>query len=1240
MPSSSTTKIKSHFDKIFSASKKNRDSWSEEDLRQYFNKTGLLELLGYNEDDIRFEKRVKKKGGRTDLTCTDEYGNMVFIIEFKKPSDKTPLDRYSNDLWDKYVKPLKAEYGLLTNGLEVIIYKRIGLNRHTSLKRNINTLETPDFEKIISWLQKPKYDMTELTRVIKYFDRFKESVNRRHLSTNVDLFFEDFTLKTDTVFSKLVYETMELFDHEYGKSKFLTSAYDFWKKSYAKKIDKLPRSWERLFKKFDLKTTDENNIHKFSFCLETAYALLTRLMLAKACEDYKFPGINFYGFLKGRVTEQRGHIPRNSWGILVTKWMENMKMNLIESIFEEDIFCWWSDKFDEMKDWSITELLSKNSFTETQSFSRCLADVLFTLNKYDFSQIVGDPLGSLYQQYFDKETRKALGEFYTPKEVVSYILDAVDYKGKFIKGKRLLDPACGSGTFLVEGLKRYIDAEKVDAREKGWSIVLQNLCYDFHIVGFDIHPFATIMAQIQFMLALLPYYIKAIEEERTFVLRRIPIFRTDSLIDESKFGRTEKFGLMAYDTKEGVKEIKLKITLPIKRKIKDIEFEEKEIIMPHTEEVFDKTDLRDVHEYFGALQAVFDAVKQIARTNKYVADKMILKLRFKDYLNDKNWNVLASFFISYTNDILRVIKELKEDLGDGRLVKSMEDVILAGLLKNYINYDYVVGNPPYVRLQMIGNTQKEIYEKTYNSAKGLYDLYCLFVERGIKWLNDNGEFGYIISNKFLARDYGKFLREFILENVSIKQILDFGDSGVFKDATNYPCILIMKKSTDKKIINCVRVAKRYVEDDEEIIKTIKEKIGCGNYSDEYISVFDYPEINLTSSIWSLMPIDEEKVFKSMERVGKTKLCKLTDSIQVGVQTGADKIFIMSEDDVNKYEIEKEILKKYLSGEDVRRWKTNWQRTFLLYPYLKIKGKTELISEDNFKKNYPKGYDYLLKHKAILKKRWGVKIWYELPTVRDIVWFESSKILTPDISDKNNFTYDEEGYFFSKGLVYGIITNNQVNIHYLLGLLNSKPLEFYFKHISPMFSGKYYRNNAKYLERFPIKIPKNNKEKHLANLIIDKVKRVFFQIQIEQRIKNFPNSYLEQHKRIEKQLFGYTFKTNHNILTPSIIKLTSGGFGISFDKKEEVKSVETKLRANYIVQALKGKKVNKNEEIKLLIPREESIVDEILTKYNKDKTKLLKSPISTLEEEINELVYDLYGLGMKDIKIIEGFLSKF
>lgn len=81
-------------------------------------------------------------------------------------------------------------------------------------------------------------------------------------------------------------------------------------------------------------------------------------------------------------------------------------------------------------------------------FSRAVAEVFFNVLRFDFGDVEGDLLGDLYQRYFDPETRKALGEFYTPQPVIDYIMDGVGYD-RGVSGERLIDPACGSGTFSL-----------------------------------------------------------------------------------------------------------------------------------------------------------------------------------------------------------------------------------------------------------------------------------------------------------------------------------------------------------------------------------------------------------------------------------------------------------------------------------------------------------------------------------------------------------------------------------------------------------------------------------------------------------------------------------------------------------------------------------------------------------------------------------------------------------------------
>ena len=154
---------------------------------------------------------------------------------------------------------------------------------------------------------------------------------------------------------------------------------------------------------------------------------------------------------------------------------------------------------------------------------------------FDFASLEGDVLGELYQDYFDRETRLALGEFYTPREVVEFILDEVGYVGEATDRGRLLDPACGSGTFLVAALQRYLEAhEDEDGRR-----VLTRLILGLHIVGLDVNPFATLLAQVNYAAQLLPLYSEVLQKG-PFSIQNLPVYRTDSLRFERREAETEK----------------------------------------------------------------------------------------------------------------------------------------------------------------------------------------------------------------------------------------------------------------------------------------------------------------------------------------------------------------------------------------------------------------------------------------------------------------------------------------------------------------------------------------------------------------------------------------------------------------------------------------------------------------------------------------------------------------------------
>lgn len=1218
-------KIRSGLRKLHGKIKRGKEI-SEEDVRVAFVKSGILEELDYEGElrDIKFEVGVK--GKRSDLLAFDEYRNVVFVIEFKRP-DKRRLDEHFPQLWERYVKPLKAKYGLLTDGLELVVYERVNSNWERKPRINLSEVTLTQCEEIYGWLSKPRIERTDINEVLKYFERFDKTEERINLSSEVAQkhFFESFELSESSVFVGLLQETIGLFDFELERSTFLKSAYNFWKAAYAKKPERVPESWKKILDEIGL-TTSEEDLYKFMFCLETAYALFTRLILAKACEDYRLPYIDFSKFIKDKIRiiahAQRGGITLLAWAVTARDLIENMKEKLVKSVFEGDIFYWWVDSYKELKPGSA--LYSPRHEKQKGYFGEALADIILTLYKFDFSEIVGDPLGTLYQRYFDKETRKALGEFYTPKEVVEYIIDAVGYEGRGIVGKRLLDPACGSGTFLVESLKRYLRVAEASGEEM--HVALKKLCNEFQIVGFDIHPFATFMAQMQFMLVLIPAYKQAMKETRNlFVLNRLPIFRTDSLVDETK-GEARKVTLETFAN--GQRFISVDTGLPVNSgnlKIK----------MPYDKDVFSRSDLLNVQEYFAALQAVFDTVKASAWQGIYGVDTEKLERNFKHYLQEKDWNKLVSFFTPYAQHFLEKFKELKETFGDGRLIKSIEDIILAAILKNYVKYDFVVGNPPYVRQEGIPSTYKMYLMKNFDEIfSGRNDLSTFFIKRGIDWLQDEGSFGYIVSNKFMKANYGVKLRASILGNVSIKQLLDFGDTPVFSDVTAYPLIFILEKPlVPDNAINIVDI-KEAIREKEAPLNYIKSHFSRPD--PKFFTRFDVSQKNLTSKEWNLVPVEVRSLIDRIKASCDVVLGDLGEVI-MGMRTGLNDAFIVGEGEARSLGIEEKILGKCVKGKDINRYRIDYDGSRIIYP--------------NFMdmKDFPNAMRYLTKQKTELESRAQYRgrsdmKWYEIEQPVSPAIFEKPKILTPDISKSNRFALDEVGYYYLD-TCFGFVPDkeNQKHLKFLLGVLNSPVLEFMLRQISPHVQNKYYRYKKQYLEPLPIRFPQTKKEQKLADKITEKVNLILEKVELEQKIEKFPEDYIREYRSRGVEFDPPTniiFNSNHKAIEPVIEESIDGGFNVLIGRKEKSVFADSRVKADYVVTALKERRAKKNEKWQILVPKSDAVVEEIIGKLEEDTAATKTPSVAELEGEINELVYMLYGLEENDKKVIGEFLEKF
>jgi len=469
-------------------------------------------------------------------------------------------------------------------------------------------------------------------------------------------------------------------------------------------------------------------------------------------------------------------------------------------------------------------------------------------------------------------------------------------------------------------------------------------------------------------------------------------------------------------------------------------------------------------------------------------------------------------------------------------------------------FDVVVGNPPYVRQELIKEI-KPFLEKNYESYSGTSDLFVYFFEKGLKLLKEKGKFAFIVSNKFTRAGYGKNLRKYLLENTKIKQYIDeFESNKVFEGVTVDPCIIILEKNK--------------VNNSNFILYNYSNKIKQDSFD---------------TNSWSFGDENKIKLIEKIKSSGK-RLREIIGEAKSGIKTGLNEVLIVNSEKINSIvggvKKEKEAFVPFIKGEDIKRWKFEFNDNYLLF----LEGKN-LGNYSNIKK-------YLLKNKERLSKRTDIiktnKKWYELRPCAYYDLYKKPKIVWPDISQTMNFTLDYENNYFNN-TSYFLPTDNK----YYLVLLNSKVLLFYFDTISSKLGKKGYRFIPQYVHELPIKEISPEEQKPFiekADLMLDLNKEFY----------NKKNKFLNRIKEL-----------GIDKISKKLNKFYELSFA-DFLSELEKKKIEFSLK-------------QKDEW------------EDYFNDYKKDLVKL-NEEIDKTDNEIDKMVYSLYGLSEKEIKVVEGSLG--
>ncbi len=474
-----------------------------------------------------------------------------------------------------------------------------------------------------------------------------------------------------------------------GKEAFASNEIDTYAEKVGKKIKPEPvgkallndlMAWRKALSNNIMEHSRLNKLSKEQVD-EGVQKLLNRFVFIRTCEGL--------GIENERLRES------------VRIWRENGKKKLMRHLREV---------FDDFIEWYDSDLFSPHFAGELyidDAVVEKLIDGEDGLYKWDFSAIDVDVLGGIYEQYLatilresgrlvaKEANRKEMGIYYTPRYIVDYIVK--NTLGEVLKGAdtpeklqkiKVLDPACGSGSFLIRAYGMFADAyRKAYGGDSG--MLTEDISRNAHMIltknihGVDLDKKAIEISELNLLL-------KAVETSR----------------------KRGMFPLLSGNIKNG-----------------------NSLISGKEEEL-----------------------------KKYFGEKW-------DDKKPLNWDEQFPDTIQYDEN---------------------------GNLKEGYGFDVVIGNPPYVRVDSLDKEDKEFWKDEFIVSEGKYDLYYLFIEQSLKLIKKGGYLGFILPNKFCAAASAKKLRELLLNSSEDCSILSVSHLDIFKDASNYPVIILIRKGEKLK----------------------------------------------------------------------------------------------------------------------------------------------------------------------------------------------------------------------------------------------------------------------------------------------------------------------------------------------------------------------------------------------------------------------------------------------------------
>ncbi len=491
-------------------------------------------------------------------------------------------------------------------------------------------------------------------------------------------------------------------------------------------------------------------------------------------------------------------------------------------------------------------------------------------------------------------------------------------------------------------------------------------------------------------------------------------------------------------------------------------------------------------------------------------------------------------------------------------------------------FDVIVGNPPYVRQELLPEAMKAFLAQSYTVAHGSADLYAYFMEQSVRLLKEGGLYSIIVANKWMRASYGEPLRRW-MKAQSLEEIIDFGDLPVFEDAIAYPCVLRIRKGAPK----------------EEFLAANLTTLDFESLSAEVERTrFAVSIAQLHNEGWSLTNKAVSDVLAKLRAAGTPLGEYVQGKIYRGVLTGLNEAFVVDADTRARLITEDprsaDVLKPFLAGRDVKRYATPEAENYLIFARRGI----DIAQYPAIERHLSQFKDQLMpKPRDWQGAEWqgrkaGSYKWYELQDAVDyFTEFEKPKIIVPAIVQTASYLVDINGFYSNdKTSIIGVYDKA------LLAVLNSKATDFFMHSIAATKQGGFYEYKPMYLVQLPIP-PINNTEALTAHV---------------ETMTTTSKNLADLRKRVLTLL------------------LTKTGITKASTKLQEWDALTwAELEAEF-----------KKAKVKLSLNDQE----ELLTYFEQKKAEAerLKTVLSTTDRTIDALVYGLYGLTAEEIQVVEGW----